>query len=157
MPKGGKNKRSYRKVTRKPRVSKPVKNYVQRAISRRQENKETTSFGLNQQILTVANSTPTTINLLPTPVQGTGDSDRIGNEIHVQKLIVSGFVNMQAYDATSNPTAPAPLWVKMWIVSAKNINTNTFSNTLASSSYFQTSNFYWFSSNYPRYVVASES
>jgi len=141
MPKGINNKkRSYRRVTRKPKVSKPVKNYVQRAISRRQENKETTTFGLNQPILTVASSTPTAISLLPTPVQGTGDSDRIGNEIHVQKLVVSGFVNLTAYSATNNPTAPAPLWVKMWIVSAKNINTNTFSNTLAASSFFQTSN-----------------
>jgi len=140
MPKGNNNKkRSYRpRVSRK--VSKPIKTYVQRAISRRQENKETTSFGLNQSILTVASSTPTAISLLPVPVQGTGDSDRIGSEIMMKKLIVTGFVNMLPYDATNNPTAPAPLLIKMWVVSAKNINTNTFSNTLASSSYFQTSN-----------------
>jgi len=135
-----KRKGPMRKRGKKSAVPQKIKNYVKRAISRKQENKETTSFGLNQQILTVAGSTPTAINILPTPVQGTGDSDRIGNEITVKKLVVSGFVNMQAYDATSNPTAPAPLWVKMWIVSAKNINTNTFSNTLSSSSYFQTSN-----------------
>jgi len=121
-------------------VPKNIKTYVKKAISRKQENKETTSFGLNQQLITVAGSTPVGINLLPTPNQGSGDSDRIGSEINVKKLIVSGFVNMLPYDATNNPTAPGPLWIKMWIVSAKNINTNTFSNTLASSSFFQISN-----------------
>lgn len=141
MPRKPSNKRSYRpRVSKKGKVSKPIKSYVQRAISRRQESKETTSFGLNQAILTVAASTPTALSLLPTPSQGTGDSDRIGSEIEVKKLVVTGFVNMTAYDATNNPTAPAPLLVKMWVVSAKNINTNTFSNTLASTSFFQTSN-----------------
>jgi len=135
-----KRKAPMRKRAKKSAVPKNVKSYVKRLISLKQENKETTSFGLNVALLTVANTTPTAINLLPTPVQGTGDSDRIGNEITVKKLVVSGFVNMQAYDATNNPTAPAPLWVKMWVVSAKNINTNTFSNTLAASSFFQTSN-----------------
>lgn len=125
---------------KKTKVSKSVKTYVKRALSLRIEDKETTSFGLNQSILTVAGSTPTGISLLPVPNQGTGDSDRIGNEINIKKLVVTGFVNLTAYNATNNPTAPAPLWVKMWIVSAKNINTNTFSNTLASSSFFQTSN-----------------
>lgn len=141
MPRKPSNKRAYRpRVSKKGKVSKPIKSYIQRALSRNQESKETTSFGLNQSILTVANSTPTAINLLPTPAQGTGDSERIGNEIEVKKLIVTGFVNMTAYDATNNPTAPAPLLVKMWVVSAKNINTNTFSNTSASSSFFQVSN-----------------
>jgi len=141
MPKKAFTRRNKRQSVYSGRkVSKPIKSYVQRAISRRQESKETTYFGLNQQLLTVATSTPTAITLLPTPNQGTGDSDRIGSEINVQKLVVTGFVNMLPYDATNNPTAPAPLWVKMWIVSAKNINTNTFSNTLASSSFFQTAN-----------------
>lgn len=139
-------RRPARKVYRRNRkakksvVSKSVKTYVKRAISRHQENKETTSFSLNQSILTQATATPTAINLLPTPAQGSGDADRIGNEIEVKKLVVTGFVNMLPYDATNNPTAPAPLLVKMWVVSAKNINTNTFSNTSASSSFFQTSN-----------------
>jgi len=135
-----KRKAPMRKRGKKSAVPQKIKNYVKRAISRRQENKETTTFGLNQAILTVANSTPTAISLLPTPVQGTGDSDRIGSEITMKKLVVTGFVNMLPFDTTNNPTAPAPLLIKMWIVSAKNINTNTFSNTLASSSYFQTSN-----------------
>lgn len=141
MPRKPSNKRAYRpRVSKKGKVSKPIKSYVQRAISRRQESKETTTFGLNQSILTQATVTPTAISLLPTPSQGSGDSDRIGSEIEVKKLVVTGFVNMLPYDATNNPTAPAPLLVKMWVVSAKNINTNTFSNTLASSSFFQTSN-----------------
>jgi len=135
-----KRKAPMRKRGKKSVVPQKIKNYVKRAISRKQENKETLSFGLNQAILTVANSTPTAISLLPVPVQGTGESDRLGNEITVKKLMVTGFVNLQAYNATTNPTAPAPLWVKMWIVSAKNINTNTFSNTLASTSFFQTNN-----------------
>jgi len=135
-----KRKAPMRRRAKKSAVPLKIKKYVKTLIALKQENKETTAFGLNQSILTVVSSTPTNISLLPTPNQGTGDADRIGNEITVKKLIVTGFVNMLPYDATNNPTAPAPLWVKMWVVSAKNINTNTFSNTLAASSFFQTQN-----------------
>jgi len=130
--------RRYRKA-KKTKVSKSVKNYVKKAISRRMENKELVNYGFNQSILTVANSAPTAVNLLPLPSEGAGQSDRIGNEINVKKLLLTGFVNMLPYDATNNPTAPAPLWIKMWVLSAKNVNTNTFSNTPVGS-FFQTGN-----------------
>lgn len=133
--------RGRKSSNKKAGVSKPLKSYIKQAISRNLETKQNTSFGLNQDILTVANQTPTAINLLPTPSQGTGESDRVGNVIDVKKCVISGLVNLKAYDATTNPNvAPGPLWVKIFIVSAKNVNTNTFSNTSAASSFFAVNN-----------------
>lgn len=142
MPrKGAYAKRPRRgKVGRKTKVSKPIKTYVKRMISRKTEEKNWVAQGLNVSILTQANVTPTNVSLLPTPAQGTGDSDRIGNEIIVKKASIRGFVNLSPYDAATNPNAFSPVWVKMWIVSAKNINTNTFSNTLAATSFFRSNN-----------------
>jgi len=143
MPRSKKSVSNPRRKSRpgKARVSKPLKSYIKKAISRNIETKQITSFGLNQDILTVASTTPTAITLLPQPTQGTGESDRVGNVIDVKKCIVSGFVNLKPYDAITNPNvAPGPLWVKIFIVSAKNINTNTFSNTSAASSFFATNN-----------------
>lgn len=143
MPRSKKSVYNQRRKSRqgKARVPKPLKSYIKKAISRNIETKQSTLFGLNQDILTVASSTPTAINLLPTPTQGTGESDRLGNLIDVKKLVVHGMVNLKPYDAITNPNvAPGPLWVKIWIVSAKNVNTNTFSNTSAASSFFASNN-----------------
>lgn len=142
MPrKGAYVKRARRaKFGRKAKVSKPIKTYIKRIISRNTEEKRFLAFGLNQNILTVANSTPTNINVLPAPAEGTGQSDRIGNEIMVKKATLRGYVNLSPYDSTTNPNAFSPVWVKMWLVSAKNINTNTFSNTQAATAFFRVNN-----------------
>ena len=143
MPRSKKSVSNPRRKSRqgKARVSKPLKTYIKKAISQNLETKQNTAFALNQDILTVASSTPTAINLLPTPTQGTGESDRVGNVIDIKKCVISGLVNMKAYDAITNPNvAPGPLWVKIFIVSAKNVNTNTFSNTSAASSFFTINN-----------------
>lgn len=142
MPrKGAYGKRPRRaKVGRKTKVSKPIKTYVKRMISRKTEEKRWLIHALNQNVLTVANSTPTNVSLLPVPNQGTGDSDRIGNEIIVKKASIRGFVNLSPYNSSTNPNAFSPVWVKMWIVSAKNINTNNFTNTLSATSFFRANN-----------------
>lgn len=127
--------------TKKAGVSKPLKTYIKKAISRNQESKISTVYGINQDILTTAASTPTNISLLPTPNQGTGESDRVGNLIDVKKCVISGLVNLKKYDTTdTTPIAPGPFWVKMWVVSAKNVNTNTFSNTTAATTFFNINN-----------------
>lgn len=137
-----KRKRSYRSkktTAKKAPISTAVKTFVQQSLSRQIESKEIVAYGFNIDILTVASSTPTNICLLPEPSQGTGQSDRVGNEIKIKNLYVKGFVNLKPYDSTTNPTAPTPLMVKLWVISAKNVNTNTLSNT-AVQDYFSIAN-----------------
>ena len=123
-----KGKRAYAKRS-SPMKMGQIQKYVKQEISRNIEQKDIVAYGFNIDVLTTAGSTPTNFCLLPEPSQGTGESDRIGNEIKIKKLFVRGFVNLKPYDSTSNPTGPTPLMIKMWVVSAKNVNTNSFGNT----------------------------
>lgn len=118
-----------KRTAKKAQISTAVKSYVQTSLSRQIESKEIVAYGFNLDVLTVASSTPTNVCLLPEPSQGTGQSDRIGNEIKIKNLYVKGFVNLKPYDSTTNPTGPTPLMIKMWVVSAKNVNTNNLGNT----------------------------
>lgn len=141
MPRSNKPRSKRPRSGKGLKVSKPIKAAIKSAISRNLETKENQTFGLNTTILTVANTTPKNLCLLPEPSQGTGESDRIGNVIDVKKLVVSGIVNLLPYNsADATPVSPGPFWVKMWVVSAKNVNTNTFSNTDAATNFFTSNN-----------------
>lgn len=128
------------KSSRRMKVSKPIKTYVKRMLSRNVEEKFWSSSAQNIDITTVGGSTPTNLYLLPTPTNGSGYSDRIGEEIMVKRASVRGFVNLSKYDSLANNTTITPIWVKIWIVSSKLANSNTFSNLQSSSAFFRSNN-----------------
>lgn len=137
--KSTRGKKGGRKIGK--RLTKPIKQYIKKAISRNCEYKQAFKQNVNQDIITIAATAPTAISLLPEPAQGTGDSDRIGSVINMKKIIVKGYVNLKAYNsADTTPVSPGPFLVRAWILSAKNINTNTFSNTTAATSFFEANN-----------------
>jgi len=132
-----------RRYRRKPakKISTAVKTFVRKAISRNIENKCWYTYGANSSLITATPTTnPTHANLLPTNfLQGTGKSQRIGNEITIKKAYIRGRINLLPYNATTNPLS-APILVKMWVVSNK--LSNTFIPTVASNwaSFFDTVN-----------------
>lgn len=117
-------KKSYRKKTaQKKNVSLAVKQYVKRRIHANMENKIYVDYGVNQLITNAGAGTPTGKFLLPVILQGTGQNQRVGNEINIRYASVRGYVNLLPYNGTSNPE-PSVQLVKIWIVSGKKQNTN---------------------------------
>jgi len=136
-----------RKATRRPTkrvyrkrggARKSITKIVKAVLSRQAENKSWFDYGANQSI-TIASggSTPTFKNLLPQLSQGSSASNRIGNEVKVKNAYIRGHVNILPYDAVLNPQqCPPPLYVKMWIVSAKALNTNNLALTNINTTFF---------------------
>jgi len=65
---------------------------------------------------------------MPVVSQGTGHSNRVGNEIRVRSGYVRGHVNLLPYDATLN-NSPIPCYVKIWILSCKEKNGSALAST----------------------------
>lgn len=125
-----------RRVRRKSGgARKSIVKIVKGIISRQAENKAWFDYGVNQSIATATTSTPTNKNLIPLPAQGTGHSQRVGNEIRVKSGYVKGHVNILPYDATLNSN-PLPVWVKIWILSCKSQNTTSLASTDIGNSLF---------------------
>ena len=126
-----------RKRTGKAKVSKTVKRYVKKQISANIENKCFVYYGANTNINTAGASLDcANLYLLPLLSQGTGQANRIGNQIKIKKAVVKGYVNIIPYNATTNPLT-APVMVKMWLVSHR--KSMTFA-TGATSNFFETGN-----------------
>lgn len=104
------------------KVPKNIRSYVKRAIHNNLENKVYISYGNNLAVNTITGSTPNAIYCLPNIGQGTGQGLRIGNEIKIRSAVIKGHVNLLPYNATTNPLT-TPVMVKMWLCSAKNLNT----------------------------------
>jgi len=132
-------KTTKKRAKRTTRVGKAVKQYVKRALGREVERKVISSYAVNQPIMTAIATTPTTLSLVPSPIQGIGKSQRIGNEILVKKATISGYVNLLPYNNTTN-TLVAPVMVKMWLFSSKQINTNNVSLTGIANNFFDVIN-----------------
>ncbi len=134
--------RSRRPAKRVPRKRgggrKAITQIVKSVLSRQAENKTWFDYGANQSISsTTGGLTPTFKNLLPQLSQGSSHSNRIGNEVRVKSAYIRGHVNILPYDATLNPQqCPPPLYVKMWICSAKAINTNNLALTTIGTNFF---------------------
>lgn len=137
-------KRSFRKATRRPAkrvprkrggARKSIAKIVKSIISRQAENKSWFDYGSNESIVTAALTTFSSKNLIPQLAQGTGKSGRVGNEIRIKSGFIRGHVNIKPYNATSNPN-PCPVYVKMWIISCKDINTHVLSNTNIANDFF---------------------
>lgn len=131
------SKRPYKKraAKRTTRVGKAVKQYVKRALGREIETKSWISYGVNQPITTATATTPTFLSLLQNSPQGVTKSQRIGNEVIVKKAVITGYVNLLPYNNTTN-TLVAPVMVKMWLCSNRQINTTTLSSTGISTNFF---------------------
>lgn len=112
---------------------------IKSVISRQAERKSWFDYASNIQIVGASNSLPVFRYLLPTVAQGTGFSGRIGSKISVKRAVIHGHVNILPYNASTNPN-PIPIYVKMWLVSCKTINTNTLSSTPITSVFFDVVN-----------------
>lgn len=55
--------------------------------------------------------------------QGTGQADRIGNQVRTHKAILKFEITPSAYNATTNPV-PTPCFVRIWFVKYKGLPTN---------------------------------
>ena len=104
-------------------VSNNVKNFVKNTLHRQLENKQYVNYVASTII-----SSPYTQSLMPTLVQGTGSSQRMGNKVRIMSSNFRCIVRLNPYNSTLNPN-PTPSWVKIFIVSQKIYNLPTFSGT----------------------------
>jgi len=134
-----KAKSTRRPVKRVPRKRsggrKAIVKIVKSVLSRQAENKAWFDYGINQTITCVSAATPVYKNLIPILTQGTGHSGRVGNEIRVKSGYIRGHVNLLPYNSQTN-TAPVPVYIKMWVLSNKYINTNLLTQTVIASDFF---------------------
>jgi len=131
-----KAKKTIRRTSRKSNgARKSITKIVKSVISRQAENKAWFDYGVNQGIGTVSLNTPVYENLIPLLSQGVGHSNRVGNEVTVKSGYIRGHVNILPYDATTN-SLPAPVYVKMWVLSSKVINTHLLGDTDIDANFF---------------------
>lgn len=110
------------KVPKKKPYKKISKSDIDRAISRRLENKIYVDYGANQTIIPAAAVvTPVSKYMLPVLAQGLGQGARIGNRVHIRSGKLCIFINP---NADSLSTINSPLMVRIWLVSFKEINNN---------------------------------
>jgi len=132
--------RARRPVKRVPRKRsggrKAITKIVKSIISRQAENKIWADYGVNQAITCTAGGTPSSKNLIPTLSPGATVTTRVGNEVRVKSGYIRGHVNLLPYNATSN-VKPLPLYVKMWIVSSRQLNTTALTATNISTTFFE--------------------
>lgn len=123
------------KLYKKKPLKKVTKADVNRAISRRLENKVTVDFAANQTIVPAdAGFSPTHRYLLPIITQGLGQGGRIGNSIHIRSGKICMFINL---NSTSLLNINSPLMVRVWLVSYKEANNNAAPSF---TTFFQTGN-----------------
>lgn len=121
-------KKTLRKSSRRPRVTTAVKRYVKRAIHSNIENK-LLNWNYNGALLPYNAPTsswlaynvhalyPNSTTLSCT--QGTGQSNRIGNSIKIQKGMLKFVISPKIYNATTNPF-PQPYDIRVMIGYVKN-------------------------------------
>ena len=140
MAKTSKPMKKSKKSSNKPTVSKSVKKYVKTTIKQKQETKTFIEYHVNQSISCASASTlPTTRNLLPVITQGVQKSQRVGNHVNVISASFRGRVNILPYNSLTNP-APAPVLLKMWLVSSIVTNAPQVGSIAAWSSFFDINN-----------------
>lgn len=109
---------------------------VKRIINAQVERKMFVIYGANQTISTASGTSPTALNLMPQLSQGTQQEQRIGQQIKITRAWVKGFVNLLPYNVSTNPLS-TPIWIKIWLVTAKLTNVSGFSNTTAQTGFFE--------------------
>jgi len=117
------NFKSSGKLYKKKSLKKISKEDINRAISRRLENKVIVDYTANQTIIPAdAGTGPTIRYMLPVISQGLGQGNRIGNQVHVRSGKITMFVNL---NTNANSVNQAPLWVRVWLLSYKLVNSNS--------------------------------
>ncbi|UYD39102.1 MAG: capsid protein [Wigfec virus K19_588] len=115
-------KRTYKRKSYAPK-REPIRKIVRREIARNIENKTIQQYNYDRTLVTPQdNSTFLNQNVFPLgpdPAslvinQGTGQANRIGNQIKTKKLLFKGTLVALPYDAVFN-TTPRPVQLKMWI------------------------------------------
>lgn len=93
---------------------------VKKVIHSQIENKHVNTYAGNTALVFALSGglSPIAIGMLPTVSQGTGQAQRVGNEINVIKANLKGYVNILPYNFTTNPQ-PCPVYVKMWLCRRK--------------------------------------
>jgi len=130
-------KRPYKRVPRKRSTGRQaITKIVKSVLSRQAENKVWTDYGVNQSITTASSTVFTNKNLLPTLSQGLTATNRIGNEVKVRSGYIRGHVNILPFNGTTNNLA-LPVYVKMWVISARALNTTNLTATNIASSFFE--------------------
>lgn len=126
-----------RRVSRKSSYArKSITKIVKSVISRQAENKVWADYGANLAIQSASATVPQARNLLPLLSPGTTITSRIGNEVRVKSGYIRGHVNLLPYNATTNFT-PLPCYVKMWLCSSRQINTQSISATSIATTFFE--------------------
>lgn len=126
-------RRNYRR--RKAPVRKTnarIARVVKRILHRNIENKSLILYAANQSIPTASTSqAPFILTMIPSPTQGTGVANRIGNEINIRRAVINGRVNILPYNSVTN-YQPIPVLVKFFLCSYK---INNQPNTASISTY----------------------
>jgi len=107
-----------------------------RSILPRPEKKFFMNYGANQPLTTCAGGGfPTYINMVPSITTGSTVNTRVGNEVEVVEAKMKLAVNLLPYNVTTNPNI-TPLYVKIYLVSSRTLNTSTLTATNINSSFF---------------------
>lgn len=151
---GTRNTKKVVKKAVKTAISRQFSNRVKSVIGRISETKCLNYSIQNKQLFNVASADwlSSVVNLLPEATggttwqyscnQGTGESDRIGNEIRPTSLVLTGVLRANlAFDNTGNYN-PCPLRVTMWLVRIKKHLTDSSTNLeqIVDNTFFQAGN-----------------
>lgn len=140
-------KRSFKRKSAKRRGKRTsIKKLIRREIGLRTENKCSQYYNYNVRLYASGNASFPTDNIFPLGVDptslvippGTGQGNRLGNEISTKKLVFKGTLTPLPYDSTFN-AAPQPVQVKMWIFYDKT-DPVALPNPPAASDFFQNGN-----------------
>lgn len=136
-PKSKTNKttKSKKSMTLSKPMAKAVGKICDKKIAGKIENKAWFDYGANNTITCVQSASPVARNLVPILTQGVGHTGRLGNECVVKNGYIRGHVNLLGYNATTN-NLPGPIYVKMWLVSCINVNSNSVAVTGIGSDFF---------------------
>lgn len=108
---------------------------VSKTIRSLAEKKKVTSNGI-AGIDSAVGAAPSTLSLVPRIEQGVAQNERTGNDVRVTKGIVRGHINIETFNATTNP-ACSPVLVKMWLCRYKTQNTASILQTNADTAFFE--------------------
>ena len=115
-------KRAYRRRRAAPKKKQSFAARVNKLIHAQIENKLVSTYAANQNMNYAGPATsPSYINLTPSPSYGANQNQRLANEIRIMKAHIRGYVNLSAYNATFNP-GTSPVYVKMWLCRRKQTN-----------------------------------
>lgn len=109
----------------RPKASKRLLKTIKAVVSREEEHKESVQFSTLTQFPPVNNAgwTGSSTSIAPSNTgivipQGTGQGNRIGNQIRTRKAVVKGIIHPYPYDPSSN-VQPMPTQVRMLIFKDK--------------------------------------